>query len=561
MSQRIKPATEAPGHDGLQDWPLRPWLYALIGGGAGLAVHLLFNGGAGSRAGSAIAAFAFFAALGLGFTLRPDRPRDSIIFSLGLGTVMAGIAFLAIDAGDRLAGEEFGFAAGVFFSLLAIPLFQSDFHRRRWATPYRETHFHVWTDAVSAGGALAFMLLSFALIWLLDALFILVGIELIGQLFRTDWFAGLFLGATFGAGLGVLRNQLAIIGTLQRVVMLVLSLLAVPFAAAILVFVVMLVFSGGDALWNATDSATPVLLACAIGCFVLVNVVVRDDDDSRSGNVVMQAAALVLAAAIFPLTVFAAVSMGIRIGQHGLSPERLWALVAIAIATAYGLAYWVAMARGRLAGWAHHLRRANLHLAAGSCLVALVLAFPWLDFGRISAKNQLARLDRGEVSVADFDFEALRWDFGEAGRRALARIAAGEGEAAQLAAEVQARAERYPVTDRRRSFDPGALALSFEDARLRGWVRSHVAANPWQCSPACVAIDLGQEGDRRRVALVSARSRELVAFRDDGLADLPAPVPAPPTPDTAIAPGDVEVRSFEGRQIFVNGRPVGEPFE
>ncbi|KLE33767.1 DUF4153 domain-containing protein [Aurantiacibacter luteus] len=541
------------------DWPARPWLLAAIGGVAGLALQLIGSFDDESAAAAAAASFVFFAAFALGFTLRRERLAEVLVFALGLGTVMASIAWLAVAADDSRAGQGYAFAAGVFFSLLAIPLFQSDFHRRRWATPYAETHFFVWTDAVSAGGAFAFTLLAYALLWLLDALLGLVGLNFVESLLRTDWFAGLFVGASFGAALGVLRNQLAILGTLQRTVMLVLSLLAVPFALGILAFLAMLVVTGGQALWQATDSATPVLLACAIGCFVLANLVVRDDDASRSGNRVMQAAALVLALAILPLTVFAAISMGVRIGQHGLSPERMWALVAIAVACAYGVAYWVALARGRRAGWAEHLRRANLHLAVGSCVVALVLAFPLLDFGGISAANQVARLERGKVALADFDFEALRWDFGDAGRRALDRLAAGEGEVAELAADALKRSERYP--DVRRPRDSGTLRFAFEDERLHGWVRGYVGDNPWTCAPACVALDLGRDGDRRRVAIVTGGSREIVAFREDGVPDPPVPVPAPPVPDADIAPSDVEVRPYAGRQIYVGGVPVGEPFE
>src|SRR5690606_4494508 len=130
---------------------------------------------------------------------------------------------------------------------------------------------------------------------------------------------------------GTLRNQLGILGTLQSVAMLVLSILAVPLALALLVFLVALIATGGQALWNATDSATPVLLACAVGAFGLGNAILRDSDAETSDNRVLRVAALVLCLAILPLTVFAAISMGARINQYGLSPERLWGLVAVVV--------------------------------------------------------------------------------------------------------------------------------------------------------------------------------------------------------------------------------------
>ena len=543
----------------LDDWPLRPWLLAAIGGLAGLIVHLILESGGESPAGAALAGFTFFAALAAGFVLTPHRWKEAAIFALGLGVVMGGITWLVVDSGDSVAGTEFAFAAGVFFSLLAIPLFQADFHRKRWATPYPETHFHVWSDAVSAGGALAFVLLSWLLLWLLQALFSLIGFEFIEVLIDTDGFAGFFIGVTFGAAMGVLRNQLGIIGTLQRVVMLVFSLLTVPFALAIVFFLFVLIATGGSALWEATDSATPVLLACALGCFVLANAVVRDDDEARSDSALMRYAALALSASIFPLTVFAAISMGIRIDQHGLSPERLWALVAIAIATAYGLAYWVGLARGRLSGWGHHLRRANLHLAVVSCILALLLALQIVDFGGISARQQVARLDAGEVSVEKFDFAALRWDFGDAGRQLLFRMARGEGEVAERAAEAAAMEERYPYVEQHNK-RVSELAFRFDDPQLREWAESHVRSSPWVCWGDCVVLDLGMDGDSHHVAYVSSGEIQHVRFRDDGVPDPPETPLAPLPPDAEVSEDNVEVREWTGRRIYVDGQPVGEPF-
>jgi len=567
--------TEAPlaDPDLLEDWPLRPWLLAIIGALAGFGIYELLDESLVEALRSAAAAFLFFGAIAAGFVLRPQRLVEAVIFALGLGLVMAGIAYLAVNAGESRAGEGFAFAAGVFFSVLAVPLFQADFHRRRWATPYSETHFHVWTDAVSAGGAFLFMLISWMVLWLLHGLFSLIGIEIIGDLIETGWFSAMFGGAAFGAALGVLRNQLGIIGTLQRVVMLVFSLLAVPFGLALLIFLVILLFSGGSALWDATDSATPVLLTSAVGCFVLSNAVVRDDDTQSSSNVVMQSAALVLAACIFPLTLFAAISMGIRIDQHGLSPERIWALIAIVIATAYGLAYWVGLARGRMAGWRDHIRRANLHLAAATCVVALILALPLVDFGSVSAKNQLARLNSGEVSAEEFDYAALKFDFGDAGREALEELAAADDQQiAQLAQDAQLLEHRpygaRTVADRRaiaENVDFGEM----DEATQRA-VQAYIRDNTYLCDDGCRARIVGEIDRGQLVALVSEEyynGTKLLLVSPGGERAVEQYVRNGRLGDGAARAEerndatDIELRPFEGQQLYIDGEPASQPFE
>ncbi len=200
----------------------------------------------------------------------------------------------------------------------------------------------------------------------------------------------------------MLRNHLKILGTMQSVVLLVLSILAVPLAGALVIFLLAMLVSGLDTLWEATRSATPILLSCAAGAFILANAIIREDDTETTRSPVMRIAALVLALGILPLTGFAAVSMGTRIAAYGLSPERLWGLVAIAVACAYGLAALVAVIRGRLAGWRDQLRRANLNLAVGVSVLALLLALPILNFGAISASNQLSRLSSGAVTRGRF---------------------------------------------------------------------------------------------------------------------------------------------------------------
>jgi len=557
------------------DWSLRPWMLALLLGVAGLLIHYASDWQYGSvppwRA--ALTGFLFFGPLAFAFTLGRERWRGPLAFALLVGAVMAGIAWRVARAEDHYADEGYWLAAGVVSIALALPLFQARFHRLRWRTSYDDTHFHVWTDAISAGGALAFTGLSFLLANLLAELFAAIEIEFLRELLQEEWFNWTFAGVTFGAALGVLRNQLKVIGTLQSVGMLVLSLIAVPFAGALAIFILAVLVSGLDVLWGATRSPTPLLLSCAAASFVLVNSVVRNGDAEASGSRVLRWAALVLALGILPLSIMAAISTGTRIAEYGLSPERIWGLIAIMVAVAYGVAYFVAPIRGRMTQWMERVRRANLHLAAGTCVLALFLALPVLDFGAISTRDQIARLESGKVTVETFDFAALRWDFGDAGREALAKLTKHPdkeiAEMARIIRNQESRPYRWAERTVSEAERLANLRIEIADTAVALRVRNFVLSSSTHCRNSCVAIDLGTIGNGlRHVALVENGTVSRHAFdlslpadnRDKSRAERDAVTTEEPRPEQV--PGStVEIREWTGRQIYVDGEPAGDPFE
>ena len=545
-----------------QDWPLRPWMLAALLGAAGLLIYRIGGGqGLDTRIGwqAAVTAFLFFGPIAFAFALERDRWKEPLVFAPIVGLAMAGLAWRAVGQAESIADPQYGFLAGLVATALALPLFQSGFHRTRWATSYRAIHGAVWSDAICAAGGLAFLGASWLMLVLLAELFHLLRIDVLKNLIDEGWFGWSWSGAAFGAALGVLRNERGIIGTLRRVAMTVLSLLAAPLAAGLALFLVAMAVSGPEVLWQATRSATPVLLACAAGAWVLADAILRDEDAAMSGNRVLRIAGLVLVLSSLPLTVFAAVSMGTRIAQHGLSPERLWGLVAIAAAVAYGVAWLVAVALGWKAGeWRERVRRANLHLAVLICGVALFLALPILDFGAIGARQQLARLSSGAVSAEDFDYDALRWDFGAAGRRALARLErSGNPAIARLAREARARKARlYPYGPA----EDFVLRAQPADPAFERMARDYIRSNPWSCVKRCLALDLGPgDGGKRRVAIVAgAGYAEATLPFDPTAPQVARPTRSGPTlgPDSSV-----DVRTVSRRQIFVDGRPLDPPLD
>lgn len=560
------------GNTAIHEWQERPWVLAAMLTIAGLVIHLATNVSEVEPWRAAIAAAFVFGPLTAALTLSKEKWQPSVIFSLLVAFVMAGIAWRATSAGDRYADEEYWVAAGVLATVLAVPLFQAGFHKLRWQTSYKETHFHVWSDAITGIGALAFVGLSWALIAILAELFSAIQIDLLKDLIEEDVFGWMFSGATFGAALGVLRNQLKIIGTLQNVVLLVLSILAVPLAVALVLFLLAVLVSGIDVLWEATKSATPLLLSVAVGCFVLANAVVRDDDEEASNSRVLRIAGFALALGILPLSIMAAVSMGTRIAQHGLSPERIWALIAIALAVTFGVVYFASAIRGRKEGWRDYLRQSNLHLAVMTAFLALLLAMPILNFGSISTSNQLARLSAGAVSVEDFDYAALKWDFGDAGREALEKLVQSENaKVAELAVAVQNADNKYAF---RRRNAPETVAINkapieVESDALRLAVRTYLQSKPYRCLENCRVVQVGVQSDRPLMALLSkGRDPELLIYDEAEDKVSIATIryarlrgqqsdEGPEFDEESV----IELRPFSGQQLYIDGKPASGAFD
>jgi hypothetical protein len=545
-------------------WPLRPWLLAGLLGAAGLLIHLLTHENEDVPWQVAAAAFVFFGSLGAAFTLERGRWKEPALFALVVGLVMAGLAWRAVRYGEHLPDEQYGFAAGVVATALALPLFQADFLRTRLRTPYGEIYHHIWTDAIGAAGALAFTGLSWVALAILSQLFLLLQIDVLREVMKQGWFGWTFSALAFGAALGVLRNEIKVLDVMRTVVLLVLSLLAVPLAVGLVVFLLATAVSGPQVLWEATREATPTLLACAAGAFVLTCVIVRQDDEAMTRSRVMRVAALALAIVILPLAVFAAVSLGLRLDQYGLAPERLWGMVAVLVACVWGAGYWAALIRGRKAAWARNLRQTNLLLAVGTCALALFLALPILDFGRISTANQLHRLESGQVSPDKFDYAALRWDFGDSGRTALARLAKSSNPTiAQFAALAEKQPDRSYRYGRDTTFRTEAqidVRVQPADPALRRLVIEYLQTHRSVCEKFCVALDLGpSRNGKRDVALVEEYGYERVSLPVGGS------VPPASEPRQTSRPfgraSQVEIRPVEQRYVFVDGQRVGEPLD
>ena len=574
-------------HDDVaEDWPMRPWIMAAICAVAGLLFNWLTNfsytTGTVSPLRQAGATFVAIAAVSFVLTVEQRRWIWALAFALGWGAVIALVGWFSASYNLRPTIFEWPFLSGVFAVLLAAPLFQTVRDTSSigavWRFPYAKLHSHAWTDAVIGAASLAFVGVAFLLAWLIAELFNLIGIDLIMELMRKGWFEWMLAGFAFGSAVGLLRERDALVATLQRLVMVVLGVLAPVLAAALTLFLLSLPFTGLTKLWDSAVPATPMMLLAGAGAILLANAVIGNGSDEggeegRATNRVLRVAALALVLCVLPLAIIAGLSLGQRIGQYGWTPERIWGVVAVAIAIAYGIAGWWAVAKGRR-DFDDLLRPLQTKLAIGVCGLALFLALPIVDFGAISTRSQLARLDSGSVEAAKFDWKALAFDFGPSGRAALAKIArAAAGDARKLASEALKSDSPYAVeqateleekTDNLEQY----IRIASPDIRMTDALRRELARRSYcESAKQCVLF----RADPHRLILVSASGipaylgtqvideRQLSA--SSNATSVGATTNRPSADGIDLDRAQTEVREVRLKLVYVNGQAVGDPFE
>lgn len=556
-------------------WPMRAVLLAGLGAAFGLVFDRLLErpgrwAGDVSPIRAAAAIFLAVSGIALALSLERLRWRWSAGFAAAGGLVAAFVAWWIGPPALWGAGERWQLFAAILAVAIAVPLFQSFRDSGRRTPDAAIVHAHAWTDLILAGAAGAFVGATMLVTLLLAQLFHLIGIDFLRDRLNDGWFMWPLACGAFGAATGLLRDRDPMLGTLHKVGRAVLSVLAPILALGLALFVLALPFTGLQPLWDQTQATTPILLACIVGAVILANAVIGNEADEEARSPALRYAAIGLGSVMAPLALVAAASTAKRIGQYGLTPDRLWACVFVLAAAAFALAYLYALVRGR-AGWPEALRRANVRLAAGLGLLALFLALPIVSFGAISTRDQLARLESGRVAPGRFDWAAMRFDFGPSGRRALERLAAGPDPVVRQRAREALKADsRWAMGPDDRISPEGAkpapVKLHADGGLAIPPTLADLIGRAGQChDEMCRVVFLGPK--RAAVLRASCPACTIYLFDAQPEGTWVQRLPQPPvtTVETATpldsAKGRIEVRKVERQQLFVDGKPVGEAFE
>ena len=210
----------------------------------------------------------------------------------------------------------------------------------------------------------------------------------------------------------------------------------------------------------------------------------------------------------------------------------------------------------------------------GLCGLALLLALPLLDFGAISATSQMARLSAGKVKPTEFDWAAMAFDFGPAGRERLKAVARhGALDQRALATAALNSDSRYKVEETKQTVEDAEgleqrLRILSPDIVMDEVLKRRIAAtNLCGAKRQCAVLKkddrrllvISESGDERRVQTTTIWLDQIEKpGLGDGMADYN---PSAEVKGVDLRTAPVEIRPVTRRQLFVDGKPVGEPFE
>jgi hypothetical protein len=319
--------------------------------------------------------------------------------------------------------------AGLVLWLMLLPFLQTRLVTGKWWPQYPAFFAQAWRNKLTLAEAALFTILLWALFWLWGTLFGALGIALFKELFAKDLFAVPVTWLAFGVALHLVTGMDRLTTVLLQQLLGVLKWLALPAALILGLFSIALVFKLPELFGTGKRVIAAAHLLWLMAVIVLLlNAAYREGEAEQPypraiGTVLRAVAPLSL------IVVLTAVwSLRIRSGEYGLTPERVWAWIVCAVATACAVGYTVAaFRRGQ---WMRGMGSVNLVVIVGTMVIVASALTPLLSPYRLTANSQYRRAiaDTGEPNIErpawlDDSYRTLRFSAGAYGSAKLEALA------------------------------------------------------------------------------------------------------------------------------------------
>lgn len=335
-----------------------------------------------------------------------------------IGGLLLGFASSGFETSQSFVDAGFPIIAWMVFLGLGMPFVAVWVWDRHYWNSYVDLFDFSWSIVVRFTAAWLFVGVFWIVLFLSDALLSLVSISWIEQLIDIEPVPYLLVGAVLGLALRVvweMRDYLS-----PYMLLHLLRLLLPLFLVVMVIFVLALPLSDPDTLFAGLSPAGT-MMAVALGGISLVSVALDKSDADAVRARWMQWSARGISLLLPVLAGLAIWGVWLRVSQYGWTPDRLAAMSAALVTMAYALLYFVSVQRG---DWMARIRKGNMVMAGVVLGVCVLWLIPFISAETISSRNQAARFLNGDVAVEDAAIWEMQHDWGKAGKRALAGLAA-----------------------------------------------------------------------------------------------------------------------------------------
>ena len=325
---------------------------------------------------------------------------------------------------------------------------------RRIVASYDGYFDAAWKLGVQLALATVFVGVFWGVLWLGAALFDLIKLDFLEKLIEHDWFRIPATALATAAAIHLTDVRARLVAGIRNVVLTMLAWL-LPLLTLIAVgFLLSLFVTGLAPLWQ-TKAAAAGLLGAAAALVVLINAAYQNGEHEQLA--VLRYSEAIASSALVPLVLLSIYAIALRVGQYGWTVDRIASAACALVAVCYAFGYAAAAVfslRGGL--WMETLQRCNVFTAFVVLAVVLALFSPIADPARISVNDQVARLEAGKVSPAQFDFYYLDREGGRYGRAALKRLASKSPNA-----DIRQRAQYQSDVTNLAPATPGPLKIAY----------------------------------------------------------------------------------------------------
>lgn len=278
--------------------------------------------------------------------------------------------------GDRY--RLFSWSVGsVLVLYVLLPYVQIYQRSGRAQFPYPELYRHSWNNFFIGVVGSFVTGLYWILVELCAALFRALGVTVIQEMVHWPLFVMATLSTMMGLGIAIGKENDRIIDTLRTIAATVFRALLPLLVVIVLAFLLTLPFTGLQPLWD-TKWASAILLSVLLTTILFINAVFQDGAVAIPYGLWLRQAVQLVLLTMPVITVLTGYSIGLRIAQHGITPDRFYVVLSVVVTGLYGLGYALAVVRNDEV-WLGLLRPVNVVMSFVVIGVALLTHTPMLD--------------------------------------------------------------------------------------------------------------------------------------------------------------------------------------